>query len=309
MSDLKRKISDKTNLSDQENESPAEKKVKKVAPNQFGHDLSNKITATVITHLEQTKCVIFEESPDDSDEKEPSLDENNNVVATKTPVFLDSNERRLFEKIFKEVRSISTSSNHDQAEPQMPGLFISFYDLIVNAHKADTAEFANHFKDLAIQLLEPKFMQKLVNRFVRNFDAHKSCNAVVDLIRCRIQWIETFISRGDPEETWHMPNARIPGYPEVEEFLISGRKTQRFVIGSNKDAARNFCNLYSGVNDDYSVSMSPAGWGTNAFVEMDKGRNYYVACWQRHRAIVAEYKEEHAILTDLLNDQDSQDSE
>jgi hypothetical protein len=309
MSDLKRKISDKTNLSDQENESPAEKKVKKVERNQFGHDLSNKITATVITHLEQTKCEIFKESPDDSDEKEPSLDENNNVVATKTPVFLVSNERRLFEKIFKEVRSIFTTSTHDQTEPEMPGLFISFYDLIVNAHKADTAEFANHFKDLAIQLLEPKFMQKLVNRFVRNFDAHKSCNAVVDLIRCRIQWIETFISRGDPVETWHMPNARIPGYQEVEDFLKSGSKTQRFVIGSNIEAARNFCHLYNGVKDDYSVYMSPGGMGANAFVDMDKCRNYFVSYLQGHRAIVAEYKEEHTTLTDLLNDQDSQDSD
>jgi hypothetical protein len=308
MSGLKRKFSDKTNLSDQENESPAEKKVKtvKVVRKQFGQDLSNKITATIITHLEQTKCQIFEESPSDSNKKEPNetcLDENNNVVVAKNPVFVEvCNERSFFEKIFKEVRSIFTTSSHDEIEQEMPGLFISFYDLIVNAYKTDTAELANHFKELAIQLLKPKFMHKLVNRFAKNFDTLKSCNAVVDLIRHRIQWLEAFISRGDPEETWHMPNARLPGFHVVEEFLRSDRKKQRYIIGTNIETARSFCNLYSGNKDDYSAYMVAGGVSTNAFVDMEKSRNYFISFLQRHRAIVAEYKEELDTLTGLLND-------
>ena len=296
MSGLKRTFSDITNLGQNQARKrfKASLNLKKLSPNKFAEDLSKKIKETIDAHLNLYAGV--------SDENHnESLYENNNIKSIHHETVA---ETLFIKKIFKERKPVFSTSNHNEAEKEMPGLFFSFFELILDAFNSKSELLISHFKELAVQTLEPSFMGLLVGKLVKNYAIFKSSQPINDLIRLRIEWLnnECLV---EPVKTWHMPNAKIHGHYLVEEFLKSGREKQRYNIGTNRERAKQFCETYSGVGENYSCLMIPLGAGANAYVDMVKTGQYFESFLVRHQELLIKYKKEIQELNGYLNNLDN----
>ena len=297
MSGLKRTFSsDITNLSQDTTSKKfkASPSLKKLSPNKFAADLSNKIKETIYAHLQ-----LYADVSDENQNE--SLDENNNIKS----ILQDTVAENVFiKKTFKDRKPTFSTSNHHEAEQEMPGLFFSFYDLILDAFNSKSDLLISHFKELAVQTLEPSFMGLLVGKLVKNYGIFKSSQPINDLIRLRIEWLNSECLV-EPVKTWHMPNAKIHGHYLVEEFLKGGREKQRYIIGTNRELAKKFCETYSGLAENYSCLMIPQGAGTNAYVDMVKTGQYFESFLVRHQELLIKYKKEIQELNGYLNNSDN----
>ena len=103
---------------------------------------------------------------------------------------------------------------------------------------------------------------KLPNAFV-------AFNQIVD------HWAEMSKSMKEAPITWEQPNACVPEYPTVQEFLRSDRERMMYGKFNNIAEARAFADRFETTLDGFSVCASALGVGKSARCEIVKTRNRY----------------------------------
>ena len=108
----------------------------------------------------------------------------------------------------------------------------------------------------------------------------------------RIEFLEeNVLSKGEPTMNWHQPNAVVPGFPEVQEFLRGPKKQMGYGRGTftNITGARRWASYHSDEKGCY-MTLTPSGVGRNAAVTIVKTTEGFNAQVTEYKKLVSEYK-------------------
>ena len=107
----------------------------------------------------------------------------------------------------------------------------------------------------------------------------------------RIEFLEeNVLSKGEPAMNWHQPNAVVPGFPEVEEFLRGPKKQMGYGRGTftNITGARRWASHHDNEKGCY-MTLTPSGVGRNAVVIIVKTIEGFNAQVAEYKTVVNEY--------------------
>ena len=107
----------------------------------------------------------------------------------------------------------------------------------------------------------------------------------------RIEFLEeNVLSKGEPTMNWHQPNAVVPGFPEVQEFLRGPKKQMGYGRGTftNITGARRWASDHAKDKGCF-MSLTPSGVGRNAVVFIVKTADGFNAQVTEYKALVNEY--------------------
>ena len=232
-------------------------------------------------------------------------DPNNNDENT------DSKSASSVPTLKKETRSESclTMSFLEQAKLSISnvdaGLFVNFSELLEIAFDSNNDILIENVKDMALRMLTPDDLKCLLNKLAPNFDKYITCGPIIEMFEYRKKWLRDYLeNEPEPEFSWRMPHASIPGHPRVENFLKSDGKYLYYSIGFSLEYSRSFCFTFGNENNEhYSAIMSCSRFraGKNARVNIKKTKTYFEKCTANYRALIEEYNQEIQSINMLLD--------
>ena len=251
------------------------------------HAKKDTIVATIITHGNK------------------SADPNNNDENT------DSKSASSVSMLKKENQSESciTMSFLDQAKLSISnvdaGLFVNFSELLEIAIDSNNDILIENVKDIALRMLTPDALKCLLKKLAPNFDKYITCGPIIEMFEYRKKWLRDYLKyEPEPEFSWCMPHASIPGHPEVENFLKSDEKHFRYYIGVSLEYSRSFCDMFGNENNEhYSAKMNSVRFrtGKEAQVSIEKTKTYFEKCKANYWGLIEEYKQEIQSINMLLD--------
>jgi hypothetical protein len=180
------------------------------------------------------------------------------------------NDTSKFKKVIEQ--NFQQTSYHYR-DPEHSNLLYNFVTTILLFENQE--ETMEKFKDRVIEFADAGIIAPLISKFMKETAVFKSSPAIRALCEYRQKWLENKI-RQKPEFSWHMPNASLPQYPQVESFLKSGQTTMVCAFYGIPDA-RRFAKMYNNnFESGFSINSVPNGdTGRNARVTITKTRDYY----------------------------------
>ena len=185
------------------------------------------------------------------------------------------------------------------------GLFVNFGELLEIAFDSNNDILIENVKDMALRMLTPDDLKCLLNKLAPNFDKYITCGPIIEMFEYRKKWLRDYLEyEPEPEFSWRMPHASIPGHPEVENFLKSDRTYFYYSIGVCLEDSRSFCDMFGNENSEhYSAKMNSVRFrtGKEAQVFIEKTKTYFEKCTANYRALIEEYNQEIHSINMLLD--------
>jgi hypothetical protein len=159
-------------------------------------------------------------------------------------------------------------------------------------------ESMEKFKDIVIEIVKIEDIRELISKFMKEPAVFKSSPSIRALCEYRRKWLENKISQ-KAEFSWHMPDALLPRYPQVENFLRSDRINMELIdVFGDIDDARRFASSYNyRVQNGFSINSVPNGSGRNAYVTITKTRDYY----DQQERLFTQFAQEMQEITHFIN--------
>ena len=182
----------------------------------------------------------------------------------------------------------------EQEDPSVNQIFLSLVEG-VQRHKPlseSISTLVNIIKNMS------KFKQEIMKSFLNAIKStfSKSKEEVPECLQeaCifRMEFLEEeVLSKGEPAMNWHQPNAVVPRFPEVQEFLRGPKKQMIHGRGTftNITGARRWASDHAKDKGCY-MTLTPSGVGRNAVVSIVKTTEGFNAQVTEYKTLVTEYK-------------------
>ena len=185
-------------------------------------------------------------------------------------------------------------ANKEQEDPSINQIFLSLIEGI-QKHKPlseSISTLVNSIKNMS------NFKQEIMKSFLNAIKSifSKSKEEVPECLQeaCifRIEFLEEHVlSKGEPTMNWHQPNAVVPRFPEVQEFLKGPKKQMIYGRGTfrNITGAKGWASDHAKDKGCY-MTLTPSGVGRNAVVTIVKTTEGFNAQVTEYKTLVNEYK-------------------
>lgn len=169
-----------------------------------------------------------------------------------------------------------------------------FFTILDTLLLFERPDLENHLKKLVQLLVDANLSQDKLKNFVeiidKKFECYKNLPSVLSIVKMRIDWLEAQTKSG-LEFNWRM-NGNVAGHPRFEQFLRSDEAKMTYSgVLSGVAQARRFISVYSGLKNDFSVSMNYTGTGSKVIVHITKTPDYYNSKLKSLNKIKSELKD------------------
>ncbi|KXZ52699.1 hypothetical protein GPECTOR_9g745 [Gonium pectorale] len=172
---------------------------------------------------------------------------------------------------------------------------------------AGAAAFRAHLPAFCAAVLGRPDCQALLPALLREAAVAEAVRArephATRLAEARAAELEAVVARGRPVPSWEQPEARLPGYPQVEAFLRGPEK--RMVLAGlwkRRPQAQSWVDQHfgccAGTRNGYSATARADGVGTRAYVTIVKDHRLHGERVRQYEQTVAELEEVRALMGD-----------